>query len=336
MFSGRLTPARLCSHQSMKLRAGLSPAVGLVLLSALWAFGWLLPDLLPQSGATTVSLPLGQAILFSAFAATTAFIAKMRRLEFPRGRRAWIGASIGLGLFVVPAVAAGFARGWISSFDEVAVLCLTPVFAVVLEPYLQDNPPRKGKGALAGVLVAFAGILCLLPLETPGSFRAGAALVVLLAAALIVAAMNCIAVRIACAVPSESSLTLAAQAGGASAILFAAIAAMTRNAAWDSIALAIYLLRFFLVEIPGLFLLFWLMRRLSATRMTARFLIAPLFASLAGLALERTLPPLRGLLGIVLLAGGSGWLVFAPAESEADERFSLATVPVEPPAPRED
>lgn len=303
----------------MKLRAGLLPAAGLVLLSALWAFGWLLPDLFPQSGATTVSLPLGQAILFSAFAAMTAVIAKMRRLEFPRGRRAWIGAGIGVGLFVVPASAAAFARGWISNFDEVAVLCLTPVFAVVMEPYLQDNPPRKGRGAL----VAIAGILCLVPLETPGSFRAAAALVVLLVAAFVLAATNCFAVRLASAVGSRSTLPMAAQAGGASAICFAAIAVVTRSAAWDSSALTIYLLRLFLVDLPGLFLLFWLMRRLSATRMTARFLLAPLLASLAGLALERTLPPLRGFLGIALLAAGSAWLVFAPAESEAEERITL-------------
>ncbi|HZZ40539.1 MAG TPA: hypothetical protein VFE06_15490 [Acidobacteriaceae bacterium] len=311
----------------MKLRAGLSPAVGLVLLSGLWAFGWLLPDLLPQFGTRTVSLPVGESILFTAFAAITAFIAKMQRLEFPRGRHAWTGAGIGVGLFVVPAGAAAFARGWVSNFDEVAVLCLTPVFAVVLEPYLQDNPPRKGKAALAGALVAIAGILCLLPIETPGSFRGGAALVVLLVAAIVLAATNCIAVRLASTDSGQSSLTLAAQAGGASAILFAMIAAATRSAAWDSSAAEIYILRLFLVDIPGLFLLFWLMRRLSATRMAARFLVAPLLASLAGLALERTLPPLRGLLGIALLAGGSGWLVFAPAESE--ERFTLSADSVE-------
>jgi drug/metabolite transporter (DMT)-like permease len=313
----------------MKLRAGLLPAFGLVLLSALWAFGWLLPDLLPQSGGRAVSLPLGEAILFSAFAATSAFIAKMQQLEFPRGRRAWIGAGIGVGLFVVPGCAAAFARGWVSNFDAVAVFCLTPVFAVVLEPYLQDNPPRKGKAALAGALVAIAGILCLLPLETPGSFRAGAALVVLLMAAFVVAATNCVAVRVASTVPGPSSLTLAAQAGGASAILFAAIAGVTRSAEGDSSGLTIYLLRLFLVDLPGLFVLFWLMRRLSAARMTARFLVAPLLASLASLALERTLPPLRGLLGLVLVAAGSGWLVFAPAEPDREARFTLSADPGE-------
>ena len=125
---------------------------------------------------------------------------------------------------------------------------------------------------------------------------------------------------------------MAALAGGASAIYFAVIAAVTRPIAWDSSSLQIYLLRLFLVDIPGLFLLFWIMGRLSASRMTARFLLAPLFALLAGLALEQTLPPLRALLGIVLLAGGSGWLVFAPAESEVEKLISLKAATADEPA----
>jgi hypothetical protein len=58
--------------------------------------------------------------------------------------------------------------------------------------------------------------------------------------------------------------------------------------------------------------------------MTARFLLAPLFAILAGMALEPTSPPLRAWLGMALVAGGAGWLVFAPAEkTEVEELDSL-------------
>ena len=62
--------------------------------------------------------------------------------------------------------------------------------------------------------------------------------------------------------------------------------------------------------LPALLLLFWLMRRMAASRMTARFLLAPLLAILAGMALERSAPPLRGWIGMALLAGaqdGSCW-----------------------------
>lgn len=289
----------------------------------LCAFGWLLPEIFPHAGANPISLPLGQAILFFVFAAMTTSISVVRRLEFPRGHHAWVAASLGVGFFVIPTSAAVFARNSVSASEAVVILCLTPIFAVVLEPYLQDCPPRKGKAALAGALVAIAGILSLVPLETPSSFRAGAALFVLVMTAFELAATNCIAVRLANIAPKRSTLPMAAQAAAATAICFAVIAAITRGTAWPSGTLKIYLLKSFLVDLPGLFLLFWLMSRLAATRMTARFLLAPMFVVFAGLALEQTLPPLRSLVGIVLLASGSGWLVFAPGESGNEELISL-------------
>ena len=292
------------------------PGLGLLLISALWAVGWLLPDLFPGA-ATNIASPVPHAILFSVFAAITASIALARRMAFPRGHLAWASAGIGLGFFVMPTAAAAFAHDRISSFDEVAVLCLTPVFAVVLEPYLQDCPPQKGRSALAAALVAIAGILFLFPLETPTSFREGAALIVLLIAAFTIAATNCLAVRLAHALPHPSTLPIATLAGGASALCFAVAAAFTPATPWTSSALPFGLLRL-LLDLTSLFLLFWLLRRLSAARMTARFLLAPLFASLAGLALEQRLPPLRALPGILLLAAGSTCLVFAPAESEVE------------------
>ena len=303
----------------MRLRAGLSPRLGLLLLSALWALDWLLPDLFPGSAANVFSLPARQAILFSAFAATTASIALVRRIQFSRGRLVWASAGIGLGFFVIPTGAAAFARDRISSLDAVAVLCLPSVFAVVLEPYLQDCSPRKGRAALAGALVAIAGILFLFPLATPSSWREAVALLVLLVTAFVIAATNCVAVRLAHAVPGGSTLPIAVMATGVSAVCFALAAAFTPSPTSNSRELQIFFLRTLLIDIPGLFLLFWLIGRLSAARMTARFLVAPLLASLGGLALERTWPPLRGLLGLILLAGGSGWLVFAPAESQEEE-----------------
>jgi len=307
----------------MKLRGRFAPGLGLLLLSALWAAGWLVPDLFPRFGAEGVSLPVGQAILFGVFAGLCAAIASGRGLEFPRGRRGWASAGVGVGLFVIPACAAAFARGRISDFDAVAIFCLTPVFAVVLEPTLQNCPPHRGKGALAGCLVAIAGSLCIFPLEAPGSLPAAAALCALLTAALAVAAANCIAVRIASSKAGISILPMAAQAAGISAVCFGVMAVAIPRATWTTTAPEIFIPKPFLVDLPGLVLVFGLMSRMAASRMAARFLLAPLFASVAGLALERMLPPVRGMLGLLLLAAGSGWLVFAPAESEGDGGISL-------------
>lgn len=303
-------------------RTDLPPVLGLLLLSALWAVGSLRADLFPRFGADTLSSAQRQAALFSLFAAVAASIAIARRVEFPRGRRAWACAGIGLGLFVVPAALEAFAQGSVSTLDRVAVFSLTPIFAVILEPYLQGSAPQQGRAALAGALAAVAGILCLFPLEIPGTFRAGGALCALFAAALAIAATNCLAVRLARNPASHSTLPMAAQASAASAVCFAAAAAFTPRTAWHWSALPSQLIELLLIDVPALLLLFWLMRRLAASRMTARFLLAPLFTILAGTALQPTSPPLRAWLGMALLAGGAGWLVFAPPERTDVEQLN--------------
>jgi drug/metabolite transporter (DMT)-like permease len=303
-----IAPNRKCAHRPV---ASLWAAVAFCVV----AVASLRTELFPSLGVDSLSPAPRQAALFSIFAAVAASVAVARRFEFPRGLRAWACVSIGLGLFVVPAALVACAQGWISALDRVAVFSLTPVFAVVLEPYLQGTALRQGKAALAGALAAVAGILCLFPLDIPGSFRAAAALFALLAAVVSIAATNCLAVRLARNLAGRSTLPMAAQAGAGSAVCFAAAAAFTPHTAWRWSALPAQLLGLLVIELPALFLLFWLMRRLAASRMAARFFLAPLFAILAEIALEPTSPPVRGWLGMALLAGGAGWLVFAPAEN---------------------
>ena len=314
--------------KSMRLRppgrdsAGLSPSVGLLLLSALWAATSLRTELFPAFGTDGLPPALRQAVLFFVFAAVAGSLSVARGIEFPRGRQAWACVGIGFGLFVVPAALLASAQDWLSTLDRVALFSLTPVFAVVLEPYLQDGEPRQGRAALAGALAAVAGILLLLPFDLPGSFRAVAALCALLAAALDIAATNCLAVRLAHNL-SGSTLPMAAQASAGAAGSFAAVAALAPHSAWRWSALPFQFFWIFVVDVPALFLLFWLMRRMAASRMTARFLLAPLFTILAGLTLESSSPPLRSWLGMGLLAGGAGWLAFAPADLEPRNAITM-------------
>jgi drug/metabolite transporter (DMT)-like permease len=107
---------------------------------------------------------------------------------------------------------------------------------------------------------------------------------------------------------------MAALAVAASAICFAASSVIMPHTGWQWNASPAELLELFAIELPALFLLFWLMRHLAASRMTARFLLAPLFTIVVGEAMQHAAPPERAWLGIALLAAGAGWLVFAPAE----------------------
>ena len=304
-------------------RAGLPPGLGLLLLSSLWALASLRTDLFPHFGANRLPHAQVEAALFGVFALAAGSIAGLRGLRFPRGRDAWACAGVGLALFVVPVALIASAQGWLSNLDRVAVFSLTPVFAVVLEPHLQGNIPRPGKAALGAALTAVAGILCLFPLQIPGSLRAGIALFALGIASLGIAAANCIAVRLAQRVAGRSVLPMAAQAAAAAAACFAAAAFFTPHTAWRWGELSSESFWLVAVDLPALLLLFWLMPRLAASRMTARFLFAPLLTLLVGVALEPVALPLRTWLGVMLLAGGAGWLVFAPAEKTEVEGLGL-------------
>jgi len=309
-----------------RTRAEWSSALGLLLLSALWAVAGLRMELNPHLGANTLSPAQSQTALFFVFAAVTAAIAVARRAEFPRGRRALACAGVGVGLFVIPAAVAAWTQGWVSDLDRVVIFSLTPVFTVVLEPYLQGSPPRQAKAALAGALAAVAGILLLVPVDFPGSFRAGAALCALVATACGIAVTNCFAVRLARDLAGCSVMPFAALAGATGAVCFSTAAAFTPHSAWRWSAQPTQLLVQLVIDLPALFLLFWLMRRLAASRMTARFLLAPLFTILAGMALEPALPPVRAWFGMALLTGGAGWLVFAPAEEIDVEKMNWLKV----------
>ena len=63
---------------------------------------------------------------------------------------------------------------------------------------------------------------------------------------------------------------------------------------------------------PAVILLFWLLPRITATRMTTRFLLAPLIAILISMALNQPRVELRVGLGILLIVAGAAWLLFAP------------------------
>jgi hypothetical protein len=60
--------------------------------------------------------------------------------------------------------------------------------------------------------------------------------------------------------------------------------------------------------------------------MAARFLLAPLFTIVAGMALEPSFPTVRACFGIALLAGSAGWLVFAPAEEPDAKKIAALHV----------
>jgi drug/metabolite transporter (DMT)-like permease len=54
------------------------------------------------------------------------------------------------------------------------------------------------------------------------------------------------------------------------------------------------------------------MSRMTAVRMTTRFVLAPLMAILIGMAIDRPAIGPRIWMGLLLVAGGAAWLLLAP------------------------
>ena len=167
-------------------------------------------------------------------------------------------------------------------------------------------------------LLAVAGTLLVFPARFARSAAAALAFCGVVVAVASLAAANCIAVRIASEQPARSILSFATIATGGAAIALALLGIIFEHHAPRSLSLPN---PWIALDLLALALLFWLMRRMTAARMTTRFLIAPFLANLIGLAFLRPGVQARGWLGLLLIAVGSGWLLFGP-EGEPEETGS--------------
>ena len=290
---------------------------GLLLLSFLWSLSSLRGDLFPNLTPAPLPYMERQVVSFAVFAAVAALIAVVRGAEWPRGRRLGESILLGVGLFVAPAGLVYLSNESISGQSRVALFSLAPVFAVVVEPYVGSGTGRGSRNGLLAALVAVIGTLCVFPVALPGSIEGGFALFEVVFAAGCVAIANCRAVKLSAELPGRSVMPLAAIAGTSAALGLAVLSAATERAVWNWGAMGPELAWSAVVELPGLLLLFWLMQRMSAARMTTRYVLAPLIAILAVLVLMRPAAGWRTWLGLALMAGGTGWLLFAP-DDDAD------------------
>lgn len=293
------------------------PVAALFLLCFLWSLNSLRSDLLPQFPAIANQglMFLHQALPLALLAIASSFFALVRRSEWPRGKELRESVLIGLGLFVAPAVLTFFATSWLSDLTRVALFSLVPVFAVIFEPYLGNLSREQSKSGLMASLVAVAGTSFLFPIDVPQSVRAGYAFGTVVLAAACIASANCRAVRLASGLTGKSIAPLAAIAGASASIGLFAVSAILERGHWNwtefRSGLGLTVAWMIAVELPALALLFWLMRYMSATRMTTRFLFAPLIANLLGLIFLRPAVNIREWLGLLLVAGGASWLLLA-------------------------
>ena len=296
-------------------RIKVAPAAGLLLLCFLWSVGSLRADLFPGMIPGILPPMERQAAPFAWLAVAAGLFSILRGLEWPKGRQLLASVLVGLGLFVAPAVSFCIAKDWVGNLTQVALFSITPVFAFVFEPYIGGRDlVSQVRGGMPAALAAVVGTLCAIQIGTPSSMRAAAGFCTVILAVACVAAANCVAVKMAAELDRKSIAPMAAIAASVAVVGLAVLSGFTEQPVWRMDALGPELAWSAGAELPGLLMLFWLMRRMSAVRMTTRFVLTPLMASLIGLALLRPEVTLRAGLGLAMMAVGAGWLLCAPLD----------------------
>jgi drug/metabolite transporter (DMT)-like permease len=292
-------------------RTARAPRIAFLALCLLGALGPLRGEFAPAITSSALPPWLTPALPYVLAALLAAARALLRRLPWLSASQARTGAFIGLGLFAVPTLALRLAQAWIDPFTQVILLALVPVFAVVLEPHIAQ-PYTPARHALVAALAATAGLLLVFPFLLPRTAAAAAAWLVVLLAVCIVATAYCRAAQLAIQIPSSAIGSFAAVACAASVAAFLIAGIVESAFHLPSAPPHTQLLWSTLIDAPSLLLLFWLLPRLSASRISTRFILSPLFSSLAGLIFLQPALTLRTTLGLVLATGGSAWLLLAP------------------------
>jgi drug/metabolite transporter (DMT)-like permease len=293
------------------------PVTALLLLCFLWSLGSLRSDLLPTIFAAGLPTFEREAIHLGALAIVAGMIALVVRAAWPRGRQLWDAVLVGLGLFVVPALLGEAAKDSIPDLTRVALYSLAPVFAVAFEPYLGRLTESQSKGGLLAALGCVLGTLGVFPLLIPRTLGGAGAFFTIILAVACVAATNCWTVRFVSELPLKSGAAAAAIAGATGAVALTVASLVSEQPTWGGPIIGPEIAWTTAVELPALLLLFWLMRRMSAVRMTTRFVVAPLIVNIVGFLVLRPSLRLRAGLGILLIAASAGWLL-SGREEEAE------------------
>jgi drug/metabolite transporter (DMT)-like permease len=177
----------MTAKQRERVRFRAAPAAGLLLLCFFWSVGSLRSDLFPDLVPSSLPPMERQAAPFAMLAVAAALFS----VEWPDRPQLLASVLVGLGLFVAPAVSFSLAREWVGNLTQVALFSITPVFAIVFEPYIGNRDfVLPIRGGLLAALAAVAGTLCVIPAGAPTSIRTGSAFLAVILAAACVAAAN--------------------------------------------------------------------------------------------------------------------------------------------------
>ncbi|HEY6376286.1 MAG TPA: hypothetical protein VIX90_12250 [Edaphobacter sp.] len=279
---------------------------GFLLLCLLRATAWILP-----TGASSLPAAEQQAIIYG-IAGTGALLFAGRGLSTRLRAPIWTSLSlVSLGLFGLPVVLIGWARGSVTETGTSALFAAVPAVVAMV---MANGSDGVGFMFLTPALVAFGGALLLLPLSLPESLQGDLRLAGLILAILLVGIAS---VRIFRFLQQVAYLDAVIVVGLSNAIFLTIYCIANGSLAWRWTQLTSIVSIASLVDLAEIALLIGLLRVMPPIRLSARYLLIPLFTVIEGYVALQPQLTTRFLVGAALLTAGAAWILFAPIEENA-------------------
>jgi len=254
-----------------------------------------------------------QGLIFSLVGLAALMFVVREKQSRSNGR--WVGlAGAGVGFFGVPMVVAEYARGSVPATSRSALFAMVPVVVVMM--IAAGHSAEREEGArrfLAPALAGLGGLLLLLPLQFSGSARGSIMLAVVCATVVLVGVASVWLYRSLHGIAFAKAVAVV---GFANAVFLLVWSAVRGDMTWRWSGVASVLSVSTLVDVVEVLLLLWLMREMQPMRFAARYLAIPLVTVLESYVLVRPELTVRMGFGTVLLAVGTGMLLFLNAGEE--------------------
>ncbi len=272
---------------------------GFLLLCLLRASTWIIP-----SGTDLFPAAEQQALLYGV-AGIGALLFAGRGLS-SRLVPAWVGlAAASVGLFGLPVVLVGWARGGVTETGISALFASIPAVVAIT---MANGSEGTGRMFLAPALVAFGGALLLLPVGLSGSLLGYLKLAGVILAILLVGISSVQMFRLLHPVAYLDAVVVV----GISNALFLMIFSLANGSfvwRWNQLAPIVSVAS--LIDLIEMALLIWLLRKMSPIRLSTRYLATPLLTVVEGYVVLQPQLTARLLVGTALLTAGAAWILFA-------------------------
>lgn len=279
-------------------------------LCILLSSSWLLP-----TGATAEGSIEQQGCFYAAVGLVALSLSYLQLwTRFKRERFFWLrlaGASVLL--LGLPAVVGEWASGGMSDVSRAALFALVPfvVVAVAMGSELLSADEPGVRRFFVPALAGLGGVLLLLSFDFPMSVQGRTMVGVLVVAIVLAGFASAWIYRLLRGFGMMEALAIVCLSNAA---FFAACHFIGLHLAggWSGVSSLVSIHSLYgLVE---LLLLVWLLREMPPVRLAARYLVVPLFTVLEGLVVWRPPVTIRMAAGLVLLAGGAGYILFSRNE----------------------